>query len=64
MERYPDTVSKSDLFSFVWGTEEFLDENILQVNVSRLRKNLSEFGLGDAIKNIRGQGYVLEVDSL
>ena len=61
IERYPDIVSKSDLFSAVWGTEEFVDENILQVNMSRLRKNLSETGMEVVIRNIRGKGYVLEV---
>lgn len=64
MERYPDIVSKSELFSAIWGTEEFVDENILQVNMSRLRKSLSEIGLEDAVRNIRGRGYVLEVDGV
>lgn len=64
MERYPDIVSKSELFSNVWGTAEFVDENILQVNMSRLRKNLSEAGIGNAVRNIRGKGYCLEVGSL
>lgn len=64
MEKYPDTISKGELFSAVWGTEEFVDENILQVNVSRLRKNLDGIGLVDVIRNIRGKGYILEVDSL
>ncbi len=64
IERYPDTVSKSDLFSAVWGTEEFVDENILQVNMSRLRKNLSETGMEVVIRNIRGKGYVLEVGGI
>ncbi len=61
MESYPDVVSKGELFSAVWGTEEFVDENILQVNMSRLRKSLSEIGVDDAVRNIRGKGYVLEV---
>lgn len=60
MENYPDTVGKSELFSAVWGTNEFVDENILQVNISRLRKSLSGIGFGDAVRNIRGKGYVLE----
>ena len=64
IERYPDIVSKSDLFSAVWGTEEFVDENILQVNMSRLRKNLSETGMEVVIRNIRGEGYVLEVGGI
>lgn len=64
MERYPDVVGKSELFGEIWGTEEFVDENILQVNMSRLRKNLSAAGMGDIVRNIRGKGYVLEVDGL
>lgn len=64
MERCPNIVSKSDLFAAVWGTEEFVDENILQVNMSRLRKNLSEIGMEHAVRSIRGKGYVLEVESL
>lgn len=62
MERYPGTVEKSELFRTVWGTEEFVDENILQVNMSRLRKNLCDFGMDRIIRNIRGKGYVLEVE--
>lgn len=64
MEKYPNTVSKGELLSVVWGTEEFVDENILQVNVSRLRKSLSEIGMSDAVRNIRGKGYLLEVSGL
>lgn len=64
MERYPNIVSKGEFFSAIWGTEEFVDENILQVNMSRLRKSLSEIGFEDAVRNIRGKGYVLEVSSI
>ncbi len=64
MERYPGTVGKSELFRAVWGTEEFVDENILQVNMSRLRKSLSDCGMDGMIRNIRGKGYVLEVERL
>lgn len=64
MEQYPGTVEKSALFRTVWGTEEFVDENILQVNMSRLRKNLSDVGMDGIIRNIRGKGYVLEVERL
>lgn len=64
MEQYPGTVEKSELFRTVWGTEEFVDENILQVNMSRLRKNLSDVGMDGIIRNIRGKGYELEVERL
>ncbi|MCI8370790.1 MAG: response regulator transcription factor [Lachnospiraceae bacterium] len=62
MEQYPRAVSKQQLFAAVWGTQEFVDENILQVNMSRLRRSLSELGMEGAVRNIRGKGYVLEVD--
>lgn len=62
MKRSPNVVSKRELFSAVWGTEEYIDENILQVNLSRLRKSFAELQLGDAIRNVRGQGYVFEVE--
>ncbi len=64
MERCPDIAGKDELFSAVWNTEEFVDENILQVNMSRLRKSLAKIGLGDAVQNIRGKGYVLELEEL
>ena len=62
MEKHPLTVSRKEIFRTVWKTEEYVDENILQVNMTRLRKSLSEVGLDKAIKTIRGQGYCLEVE--
>lgn len=44
----------------LWGTAEFIDENALQVNFTRLRKTLREVGLGDRIETVRGQGYRLK----
>lgn len=64
MKKHPSRVSQSEIFSVVWGTDEFVDENILQVNMTRLRKSLSEIGLGDAVRTVRGQGYCLEVTDL
>jgi DNA-binding response OmpR family regulator len=61
MEKHPQLVSRAELFSAVWGTDDFVDENILQVNMTRLRKNLSKMGFGNIVMTIRGQGYQLEV---
>jgi len=60
LERSPDLVPRSEIFTAVWGTEEYVDENILQVNMTRLRKDLASIGLGDRIQTVRGQGYRLE----
>ena len=64
MERHPMTVSRREIFTFVWGTDEFVDENILPVNMTRLRKSLSEIGLGEIVKAIRGQGYCLKGEEI
>ena len=37
-----------------------IDENVLQVNFTRLRKTLREVGLDDRIETVRGQGYRLK----
>ena len=61
MINYPKIVKKEDLFIELWGTKDFVDENILQVNMTRLRKSLSKINLDNLITTIRGIGYKLEV---
>ena len=61
LERYPSVVSKQKLLIESWGSQEYVDENILQVNMTRLRKSLDSIGLRDMIQTVRGQGYRLEV---
>lgn len=55
----PLVVKKEKLFSLLWGSSDYVDENILQVNMTRLRKTLDEVGLANQIKTIRGMGYQL-----
>lgn len=55
----PRIVSKSELSELLWGTDQFIDENALQVNLTRLRKALRRFNLEDQIETVRGQGYRL-----
>lgn len=53
------TVSKAKLNEILWGTDQYIDENALQVNLTRLRKTLGQLNLEGAIETIRGQGYRL-----
>ena len=55
----PAIVTKEQLFTELWGSSEFVDENILQVNMTRLRKTLDKVGMSQSIKTIRGVGYQL-----
>lgn len=58
----PEVVTKEELFQTLWGTSEYVDENILQVNMARLRKDLGKLGLADCIETIRGKGYRIKLD--
>ena len=50
-------VSKEELCAAVWGTSEFIDENALQVNLTRLKKTVISLGLDCKIEPVRGKGY-------
>lgn len=60
LKKSPYLVTKSELCNALWGTEEYIDENALQVNLTRLRKTLREFDLEERIETVRGQGYRLK----
>lgn len=52
-------VSRDELMTELWNNEEFLNDNALTVNISRLRNRLKEVGYEDVIETRRGQGYIL-----
>lgn len=52
-------VSRDSLLEILWNDIDFIDDNTLSVNVTRLRKKLEEVGITNAIETKRGQGYVL-----
>jgi len=58
----PQVVSRQRIYKELWGGEEYVDENVLQVNMTRLRKSLEEVGLRDSVQTVRGHGYRLSVD--
>lgn len=61
MERYPRVKSRGDLLALLWDDETYVDENTLNVNITRARKKLQELGLIDAIETVRGSGYRFNV---
>ena len=48
------------LFKNLWGTTEYIDENALHVNMTRLKKSLHNLDTEYKITTIRGKGYSLE----
>lgn len=53
-------ISRDKIMDYLWGTDEFVDDNTLTVNINRLRKKLEELGYEDVISTRRGQGYIIE----
>lgn len=60
ISRSPEVVTKESLFQCLWGTSVYIDENILQVNMTRLRKDLAKLGLEGCIETVRGKGYRIQ----
>ena len=52
-------VSRDELMSELWNNEEYVNDNALTVNISRLRTKLKDFGYSDVIETRKGQGYIL-----
>ncbi|MHC1722110.1 MAG: response regulator transcription factor [Aminipila sp.] len=53
-------VSRESIMTRLWEDENFVDDNTLTVNITRLRKKLEEVGLEDYIKTKKGIGYIIE----
>ena len=52
-------VNREELSLCLWGTVEYIDENALQVNISRLRKVLGKAAPNYKIECLRDKGYRL-----
>lgn len=58
LERWPASVSREALLYEVWDKDaDFVEENTLSVNISRLREKLGEFESRPYIETLRGVGY-------
>ena len=53
-------VSRNEIMEFLWDSENFIDDNTLTVNMTRLRNKLEELNLKELLETKRGQGYILK----
>ena len=60
LENRGKIVSRDDLITRLWESDEFIDDNTLTVNIARLRKKLEQLGLDDMIRTKKGIGYMVE----
>ena len=60
LDRKGMIVTRDELMTALWDNDEFVNDNALTVNISRLRSKLAELGCGDAIETRKKQGYILK----
>ncbi|MCM1053600.1 MAG: response regulator transcription factor [Ruminococcus sp.] len=52
-------VTRDALMTDLWNNEEYINDNALTVNISRLRNKLASFGYPDVIETRKKEGYIL-----
>lgn len=60
MEQHGSVVSRESLMQTLWESDDFIDDNTLTVNVTRLRRKLESLGLQDYIRTKKGLGYIIQ----
>ena len=59
MRRHEQVVSRDRLLEKIWDDQVFVDDNTLNVYITRVRKKLAGLNITDAIQTVRGSGYRL-----
>ena len=59
LQNIGNIVTRDELMTDLWNNDEYINDNALTVNISRLRSKLKEIGYEDAIETRKGQGYIL-----
>ncbi|HIU76341.1 MAG TPA: response regulator transcription factor [Candidatus Pelethocola excrementipullorum] len=62
MGRAGQIVSREEIMNGLWETENYIDDNTLTVNMTRLRKRLEEIGASGFIETKKGMGYRIVVE--
>lgn len=57
MDAAPKVVSREKLLEELWDDQSFVDENTLNVNMTRVRKKLADYDIKSSIETVRGAGY-------
>lgn len=57
MSHAPKVVTRDQLLEELWDDQAFVDENTLNVNMTRVRKKLADYGVISSIETVRGAGY-------
>lgn len=61
LQQCPRIVSRETILDKLWDDYSYVDDNTLSVNITRLRKKLTELAIYEALETVRGVGYRLNV---
>lgn len=64
MEKQGKVVSREEIMERLWGNDEFVDDNTLTVNMTRIRKKMEAAGAVNFIATKRGLGYIVGEESV
>ncbi|MGM0169519.1 hypothetical protein IGI39_003835 [Enterococcus sp. AZ135] len=53
-------VPREQIIETLWQSDDFIDNNTLAVNLTRLRKKLKDFGIDSLIQTVKNKGYIIE----
>lgn len=54
-----EIVTRDELMTDLWNNNEYINDNALTVNISRLRSKLNELNIKNKLETRKGQGYIL-----
>ncbi|WP_159722437.1 response regulator transcription factor [Enterococcus sp. CSURQ0835] len=64
LEQRGKIVARETIIEALWQSDEFIDNNTLAVNMTRLRKKLASSGIDDLIQTVKNKGYLIEEEQL
>ncbi|MEL3957948.1 response regulator transcription factor [Caldifermentibacillus hisashii] len=64
IERYRRVAGREDLLEKLWDDQMYVDENTLNVNITRVRKKFEAVGMKGAVETVRGVGYRLNISRI
>src|SRR5699024_4531462 len=63
-EHGEEYAKREEILDYCWQNDQFIDDNTLAVNISRLRKKLKEIGLDNFIETKKKVGYRLAKEAV
>ena len=61
-DNYASLVTRAMLLEHVWKLSFDPQTNVVDVSISRLRRQFADLGEPGAITNVRGQGFILNLE--